>query len=130
MSSTVRSALRILVADDNRDAAMALAMLLDRLGFQVIATEFDGESALARIRKEGPHVAILDIALPEMDGCEVARQVREELSDPPHLVALTGLGSPSDRSDALEAGFESYFVKPVDSHRLEELLLGFLPSTE
>jgi CheY-like chemotaxis protein len=128
MSSTHRSDLRILVADDNRDAAMALAMLLDRLGFHVVATEFDGESALARIRKEGPDVAILDIALPEMDGCEVARQVREELPDPPRLVAVTGLGSPSDRCDAMEAGFDSYFVKPVDSHRLEELLLGYLPS--
>ena len=71
-------------------------------------------------------MAILDIALPEMDGCEVARQVREELSDPPRLVAVTGLGSPSDRSDAIEAGFDSYFVKPVDSRRLEELLLGYL----
>jgi DNA-binding response OmpR family regulator len=126
MSSASRSDLRILVADDNRDAALALAMLLDRLGFQVIATEFDGESALARIRREGPNVAILDIALPEMDGCEIARQVREELSDPPRLVAVTGLGSTADRCDAIEAGFDSYFVKPVDSRRLEELLLGYL----
>ena len=129
MSTTARSDLRIVVADDNRDAALALAMLLDRLGFQVVATEFDGESALARIRREGPHVAILDIALPEMDGCEIARQVREELPTPPRLIAVTGLSSASDRSDALEAGFDSYFVKPVDSRRLEELLLEYFPGT-
>ena len=128
MVTTHRSRLRIVVADDNHDAALTLSMILDRLGFDVVATTYDGASALACIRKEGPHVAILDIALPEMDGYEVARQVREEVSNPPRLVAVTGLGSACDRVDALEAGFDAYFVKPVEARKLEELLLGFLPS--
>jgi CheY-like chemotaxis protein len=129
MSTTHRSTLTIVVADDNRDAAVALAMLLDRLGFQVVATAYDGATALGCIRTKRPDVAMLDIALPEMDGCEVARLVREELPTPPRLVAITGLGATCDRIDAMQAGFDAYFVKPVDSHRLEELLLGFLPSS-
>src|SRR5436190_3981662 len=128
MSTAHRSALRIVVADDNRDAAFALSMLLDRLGFEVVATAYDGQSALDCIRHQRPHVAILDIALPELDGDEVARLVREELADSPRLVAITGLGAACDRDDALAAGFDAYFVKPVDSHQLEELLLGYLPS--
>jgi CheY-like chemotaxis protein len=128
MSTTHRSRLCIVVADDNQDAAVALSMLLDRLGFQVVATAYDGAGALACIRKEKPHVAVLDIALPEMDGYEIARLVRDELPDPPRLIAVTGLGAACDRVDALQAGFDAYFVKPVDSRQLEELLLGFLPS--
>jgi two-component system CheB/CheR fusion protein len=128
MSTTHRSTLTIVVADDNQDAAVALAMLLDRLGFQVVATAYDGATALSCIRAKKPDVAVLDIALPEMDGYEVARLVREEFPTPPRLVAVTGLGANCDRSDAMEAGFDAYFVKPVDSHRLQQLLQGFLPS--
>jgi CheY-like chemotaxis protein len=127
MSTNHRNRLSIVVADDNQDAAVALAMLLDRLGFQVVATAYDGATALACIRTKKPHVAMLDIALPEMDGYEVARQIREELPTPPRLVAITGLGGTCDRIDAMQAGFDAYFVKPVDSHRLEELLVGYLP---
>lgn len=127
MSNTNRSSLCIVVADDNPDAALALSMLLDRLGFHVVATAYDGATALECICNQQPHVAILDIALPDIDGYEVARLAREELSTPPRLVAITGLGSPSDRTDALNAGFEAHFVKPVDSHQLESLLLSFLP---
>src|SRR5436190_23169026 len=128
MSTTHRSALRIVVADDNRDAAVALSMLLDRLGFEVVATAYDGESALDCIRHQRPHVAILDIALPELDGDEVARLVREELADSLRLIAVTGLGGECDRADALQSGFDAYFVKPVNAHQLEELLLGYLPA--
>jgi CheY-like chemotaxis protein len=127
MVSTHRRRLRIVVADDNYDAAMTLTMLLDRLGFDVVGTAYDGASALACIQKEVPEVAILDIALPELDGYEVARQVREDSAHPPRLIAVTGLGAACDRTDAIEAGFDAYFVKPVEAHKLEELLLGFLP---
>jgi CheY-like chemotaxis protein len=127
MSSTHRSSLCIVVADDNHDAALALSMLLDRLGFHVVETAYDGATALECICKRHPDVAILDIALPDIDGYEVARLAREELSTPPRLVAITGLGSPTDRTDALEAGFDAHFVKPVDSRQLESLLLSFLP---
>jgi len=126
MSSASRSSLCIVVADDNPDAAFALSMLLDRLGFQVVATAYDGATALECICNQRPDVAILDIALPDIDGYEIARLAREELSTPPRLVAITGLGSPSDRTDALQAGFDAHFVKPVDSRQLESLLLSFL----
>jgi CheY-like chemotaxis protein len=126
MSTTTRSKLRIVVADDNQDAAITLSMLLDRLGFQVVSTAYDGASALACIRNENPHVAILDIALPEMDGYEIARQVREEHPVPPRLVAITGLGGACDRNDALAAGFDAYFVKPVERTELEDLLVAYL----
>jgi CheY-like chemotaxis protein len=128
MTTAHRSALRIVVADDNLDAAFAVSMLLDRLGFEVVGTAYDGQSALDCIRDQRPHVAILDIALPELDGDEVARLVREELPDSPRLVAITGLGEACDREDALAAGFDAYFVKPVDAHQLENLLIGYLPS--
>jgi len=121
-----RSDLRIVVADDNKDAALTLAMLLDRLGFQVVSTAYDGAAALECIEKESPHVAILDIALPEMDGYEVARRIREERAHSPRLIAVTGLGSSCDRTDAVEAGFDAYFVKPVQRAELERLLLAFL----
>lgn len=129
MNTTNRSALRIVVADDNQDAALTLSMLLDRLGFEIAATAYDGADALSCIRNETPHVAILDIALPELDGYEIARLVREELTPPPRLIAVTGLGSACDRVDALEAGFDAYFVKPVQRVELEALLLAYLEGT-
>jgi CheY-like chemotaxis protein len=122
-----RHRLRIVVADDNQDAALALSMLLDKLGFDVIAAVFDGESALECIRAEQPHVAVLDIALPGMDGLEVASLARRALV-PLKLVAVTGLGSACDRVDALQAGFDAYFTKPVQGHKLAELLDAYLES--
>jgi CheY-like chemotaxis protein len=130
MKTVKRSSLRIVIADDNQDAALTLSMLLDRLGFEVAATAYDGATALSCIRDELPEVAILDIALPEMDGCEVARAVREEIQPPPRLIAVTGLGGTSDREDALEAGFDAYFVKPVQRTDLESVLLALLEATD
>jgi CheY-like chemotaxis protein len=129
MRSVKRSSLRIVIADDNQDAALMLSMLLDRLGFEVAATAYDGASALSCIRSQHPEVAILDIALPELDGCEIARTVRQEMQPPPRLIAVTGLGGTCDREDALEAGFDAYFVKPVQRADLEAVLLALLEST-
>jgi CheY-like chemotaxis protein len=125
-NSTEHFGLRLIVADDNCDAALALSMLLDRLGFEVVGTYFDGESALAGILHQRPDVAILDIALPDLDGYEVARCVREDLSAPPRLIAVTGLSDTCDRADAAEAGFIAHFVKPLETKKLKELLLSFL----
>lgn len=103
-------------------------MLLDRYGFDVVALAFDGGSAFKCIVAERPHVAILDIALPVMDGYEVARLVREELSSPPRLIAVTGLDQVCDRLDAVQAGFDAHFAKPVEWKKLEELLVAYLDS--
>jgi len=126
MDGLDRNRLRIVVADDNQETALSLSMLLDKYGFNVIAAVFDGESALECIRAERPDVAILDIALPEMDGLEVARLAREESRGIIRLVAVTGLGGASDRVDALRAGFDAYFTKPIEGRKLEELLVAYL----
>ena len=80
-------------------------------------------TALSAIEEFRPHVAIMDIGLPNLDGFEVARRVR---SDPRNaemrLIALTGYGRPSDRAAAAEAGFDAHLVKPVDTDRLLALL--------
>jgi two-component system, OmpR family, response regulator ChvI len=101
-------------------------MLLDRLRFDVVATYFDGDSALAGISAQRPDVAILDIAFPDIDGNEAARRVRDSLDVPHRLIAVTGPSDTCDRIAASEARFVAHFVEPVESKRLHELLLSFL----
>jgi CheY-like chemotaxis protein len=113
---------RVLVVDDNLDAAEGLAMLLSLRGHQV-ATAYDGQSALERARQLDPDVVLLDIGLPRLDGFEVARRLREEHAGKPMvLVALTGYGQERDRVRAREAGFDHHFLKPVRLEMLERLL--------
>jgi PAS domain S-box-containing protein len=109
---------RVLVVDDNFDAAISLAMLL-RMHQQEVQVVHDGREALAAIRVFGPDIVLLDIGLPGMDGYEVARQVR---SDPATqhslLVAISGYGQEDDRRRSHDAGFNHHLVKPVDFDRL------------
>jgi CheY-like chemotaxis protein len=121
-----RSDLRIVIVDDNPDATYALAMLLERAGFTVIAQIYDPEQAVDCILSHQPHVAILDIAMPTIDGYEIAQQLREQLNLPLKLIAISGLGQPSDKTDALAAGFDAHFTKPANWPKLEALLLSFL----
>jgi CheY-like chemotaxis protein len=120
--------LRILVVDDNVDAAATLAMLLEACGYEVM-TEHDSLRALERAMQERPDAALLDIGLPEMDGNELARRLR---ADPRTrqalLVAVTGYGQEQDRRAALEAGFDHHMVKPVDLDRLASILAEFSAS--
>jgi len=103
---------RILVVDDNTDAAELMAELFQRSGHHT-AVAHDGPSALEIAAAFGPEVAILDIGLPVMDGYELARRLRDQLG-PIHLIALTGYGQSSDRDRAMAAGFDVHLVKPVD----------------
>ncbi|MEW7847407.1 ATP-binding protein [Massilia aurea] len=117
-------ALRILVVDDNVDAADLLAVLLEALGHTVVV-EHGSMAALDRARREVLDVALLDIGLPEMDGYGLARALRAL----PHasattLIALTGYGAPEDRAAALAAGFDHHLVKPADVGTLMALLAG------
>ena len=113
---------RVLVVDDNLDAAEGLAMLLSLRGHQV-ATAYDGPTAIEQARKLAPDVVLLDIGLPRLDGFEVARRLREEHPGKPMLlVALTGYGHERDRVRAREAGFDHHLLKPVRLEMLEELL--------
>jgi signal transduction histidine kinase len=113
---------RVLVVDDNRDAADSLAMLLRLLGHEV-GTAHDGMAALDAARAFVPEVVLLDIGLPNMDGYEVARRLRQEPAlSGALLVALTGYGQEQDRRRSLEAGFDIHLVKPVDPDELEAIL--------
>lgn len=115
---------RVLVVDDNRDAADSLSLLLSMSGHEV-RTTYDGPSALDSARKVPPEVVFLDIGLPGMDGHEVARELRQMLGREggPVLVALTGYGQEEDRRRSSEAGFDHHFVKPVDIDVLERLFV-------
>jgi len=108
---------KILVVDDNVDAADTLEALLSIEGFSV-AVAYDGEAALEAVRNDPPSIVLMDIGMPRMDGYEAARRIREE-TEGIRLIALTGWGQDLDRQKAQEAGFNTHFVKPVD---LEQLL--------
>jgi CheY-like chemotaxis protein len=114
--------LRILVVDDNHDAAATLQDVLETLGYQVRVAH-DGPSALRAARAFQPSIALLDIGLPVMDGYELAQRLRdqEEHSDL-RMVAVTGYGQDTDRERSLEAGFLDHLVKPVDMTKLERVI--------
>jgi signal transduction histidine kinase/ActR/RegA family two-component response regulator len=117
------SALRVLVADDNADAAASLAMLLKMNGHEV-RTAFDGEEALRVAQEFVPNVALLDIGMPLLDGFAVCRRLRA-LPAGRHMtiVALTGWGQAEDRDRSRDAGFDRHLVKPADLRAVEELLV-------
>jgi CheY-like chemotaxis protein len=119
------STLRILVADDNRDTATSMALLLQTAGFSVVAVAHDGRGAFDAIQRLRPKAAILDIVLPDLDGYEIAKLVRKLPSPRPKLIAVSGLARTCDRLDALEAGFHAHFTKPVEWQKLQSLLLAY-----
>ncbi|HEY1230958.1 MAG TPA: ATP-binding protein, partial [Ramlibacter sp.] len=116
--------LRILVVDDNEDAADTLAMLLEVSGHEVMV-EHSPHRALARAKEAAPQVCLLDIGLPDMDGAELARRLRAlPETAPALLVAVTGYGQDSDRARTRDAGFDHHLVKPIDLDKLQALLEG------
>ncbi len=117
-------ALKVLVVDDNVDAAETLGLLLAAHGHEVVI-EHDSLRALERARSVAPDVCLLDIGLPEMDGRELARRLRAQPETANAvLVAVTGYGQQQDREDAFAAGFQHHLVKPVDFEALARLLEG------
>jgi PAS domain S-box-containing protein len=112
---------RVLVADDNRDAADSLQRVLTLYGHEV-RVAYDGASALRIGSEFRPRVAVLDIAMPGTDGYEVARAIRREQGQDVTLVALTGWGQESDRRRAMEAGFDFHLTKPIDPAALNHVL--------
>jgi CheY-like chemotaxis protein len=110
---------RVLVVDDNVDAAESTAAFLRLEGHEVKAVH-DGLQALASLKVFDPHVVVLDIGLPGLDGYAVARQLRSR-GDTSHvlLIALTGYGQKEDRTKAAEAGFDYHFVKPADPRDIQ-----------
>ncbi|GHA84071.1 hypothetical protein GCM10007067_22830 [Lysobacter bugurensis] len=114
--------LRILIVDDNEDAAGMLALLVEAWGHTAI-TEYSSRQALARATVERPDVCLLDIGLPDMDGNELARALRRNAATAKAtLVAVTGYGQETDRKNTSEAGFDHHLVKPVDPVALGAVL--------
>jgi len=112
---------RVLVVDDNRDAADTLAHLFGAAGYEV-RTAYDGPEALTVADDFRPEAAVLDIGLPQMDGYEVARRLRGRFGAGLLLVAVTGYGTEEDRRRAVDAGFDAHFAKPADPIALTRLL--------
>jgi PAS domain S-box-containing protein len=121
--ATARAASRrVLVVDDNRDSAEALATMLQLLGHDV-ATAHDGRAAVDGVRTFQPDVALLDIGMPHISGYEAARLIRQQPGGTDvFLVALTGWGHDDDKLRSLEAGFDAHLVKPVDVATIEKVL--------
>jgi CheY-like chemotaxis protein len=116
------SGVRVLVADDNRDAADTLAALLSALGNEVTVA-YDGVEAVEAARAFRPQVIMLDIGMPRLDGYRAAREIRKHPdAQGIKLVALTGWGQDDDRRRAREAGFDAHLVKPAELDALCRVL--------
>jgi PAS domain S-box-containing protein len=113
---------RVLVADDNRDSAQTMTLLLAKMGADV-RTAYDGDEALTLAGQARPDVVLLDIGMPKMDGYEVARRIRAApWGADIKLIALTGWGQDEDRRRSKEAGFDHHLVKPVNPKVLRDVL--------
>jgi PAS domain S-box-containing protein len=124
---TPRARRRILVVDDNRDFANTLAALLETFGHEV-RTVYDGRTAVAIAAEYRPDAVLLDIGLPEMNGYEVARELRQVPGlAQVRLVAFTGYGQEEDRRRVREAGFDFHLVKPVEAVELARLIDALPP---
>ncbi len=121
MPNAAFRARRVLVVDDNVDAANGIAELLRAWGHEV-ALAYEGYAGLEMARTFHPDVALLDIGLPTMSGYELARKLRKASAGGLFLIAVTGYGQPRDVSAAKEAGFDLHVVKPLDVGQLESLL--------
>jgi two-component system CheB/CheR fusion protein len=115
--------LRILVVEDNRDAADCLRILLELLGHRV-AVAYSGPEGVQRAREWRPDVVLCDIGLPGLDGYGVAGQLRHDPATAgAQLIAVTGYGQEEDRRRSKEAGFDHHLTKPVDPAALQPLLV-------
>ncbi|MGM9486895.1 response regulator [Ideonella sp. YS5] len=114
--------LRVLVVDDNVDGAEALCALLAAMGCAT-AIAFDGAQGLTTAAGFDPHVALIDLEMPDMNGCDMARHFRAgQVRSSARLVCLTGRGQPEDSRLCIEAGFDDFFTKPMLPETLAELV--------
>ncbi|WP_338760571.1 ATP-binding protein [Massilia sp. METH4] len=121
--------LRCLVVDDNVDAAQTLALFLEAAGHEVHVAHRAAE-ALELARAHAPQLCFLDIGLPDIDGNELARELRRlPQTAGAQLVAVTGYGRKEDQEKSIAAGFDQYFVKPMDTAKLVQLLAAMKPET-
>ncbi len=119
--------LRVLLVDDNSDSVKTLAMILGLRGFDT-RHALDGPQSIAMAAEWRPDAVVLDIGLPGMDGYQVAARIREQAGNAcPTLVALTGYGGTEARRQALDAGFDHHFIKPVNLDELASVLAASAP---
>jgi two-component system CheB/CheR fusion protein len=117
-----QNARRILVADDNVDAAQSLGLLLRRMG-HAVQLSYDGAAAIEAALREPPEIVLLDIDMPNLDGYTVAARLREDRRfDRVPIVALTGMGQEVDRKRTRQAGFDEHVLKPVELGALKRAL--------
>ena len=122
VASTDRRATRLLVVEDDDDNRNSLKLLLELYGFNVTAVT-DGPQALAVLQQARADIAVIDLGLPGMNGCEVARQVRQRYGrEGIRLVALTGYGQDNDRAQTQAAGFDIHLTKPLEPDELCRVL--------
>jgi CheY-like chemotaxis protein len=119
---------KILVVDDNHDAADTLATLLGILACDT-RVAYDGREAVELARSFHPDMVILDLEMPAMDGYEAARVLRESEQDHPVLVALSAHADAADRAHAALVGFDAHLSKPIDGQKLYDLTQRLLPSS-
>jgi len=116
-----KSVKRVLIIDDNHEVADSLAQWLTLAGHNV-HTLYTGAQAIQKVPEIQPEIILLDIGLPDLNGYEVARKLRELPDVPPFLlVAVTGYGQPADTEVFRSAGFDEYFSKPMHSSKLKSI---------
>jgi CheY-like chemotaxis protein len=119
---------KVMVIDDNRDAADTLSLVLRMSGHEVFVGH-SGKDALELGPREHPDAVILDIGMPDMTGYEAARRIRrEDWGRQVLLVAVTGWGQEDDKEKARAAGFDRHLTKPIDPNQLEDVLMAFFES--
>jgi CheY-like chemotaxis protein len=120
--------MKVLVVDDNPDAATSLSMLVELLGYEV-RTAYDGAEALELAREFHPDVVLLDIGMPRMDGYEACRRLRAQAwGEHIAVVAVTGWGREDDRERTQRAGFSHHLVKPVAPDVIAKTLESLAPA--
>lgn len=119
--------IRVVVVEDDPSTLEFLTRFLSERGATVVGCE-SGQVALSQVRSERPDMVISDIGMPEMDGYQVARKIREIYRDDGHLpiVAVTAFARAEDEAKAMQAGFDAHLPKPLDMARLEQVLISLL----
>ena len=114
--------LTVLIVEDNRDARTTMRMLLTLAHGHRVIEAATGAAGVQAALEAAPDVALIDLGLPDIDGCAVARRIRSGAGSAIVLLALTGSGMDDDRERAFEAGFDQYLVKPVEPAKLIAIL--------
>lgn len=120
-STSKQPARRVLIVEDNRDAADTIAVWLEGRGHR-IEVAHDSDEALALVERQRPDIVLLDLGLPSTDGADLAQLLRRRVSVQPVLIAVTGYGSDEDRKRTRDAGIDHHLVKPVDLEQLSEII--------